>query len=348
MQKNENIKWEKNIHETRIITHHLFNIKYEKLSPIIKDIQSISQLIRFIKKHQISDLIFIKGNKSYSDEAWFYFNYRNMIDLYLRVNEYIETDYFIKVKYKIYKTQPRTEEFDVIMNFFYINRYSSELMIETILFKKVSINKKILDLINSELNLNFTYLSQAIKNKKEKSFSYSSTIVQNDFEFVTKALLNIKLIEIILNAKLKNIGKDSKNDNINNNFNNEENIKNKDSSIIHTNEKYQVKLKKKEIDDWITKNNISFKIETVKNSQNTMIIQYKVILDDIIDLNNKDNIITVYIRKITNNSSFILIKYVWNLLFTDKFILVITGFIEKSLNNIKKICKTAKEKSVIN
>ena len=85
--------------------NYMFDIKYETLSPIIKDMQMISQLIKLVKKHQISDLIFINGNNSYSIESRFYFNYRYLIDFYLKVVDFIENDYITRVKYYVYKTE---------------------------------------------------------------------------------------------------------------------------------------------------------------------------------------------------------------------------------------------------
>ena len=57
-----------------------FDVKYELLSSIIKDFQLVSQLIKSMENNQMSDLIFIKGNSSYSVESRFYFKYRNIID----------------------------------------------------------------------------------------------------------------------------------------------------------------------------------------------------------------------------------------------------------------------------
>ena len=66
--------------ENKYNYHYTFDIKYELLASIIKDLQKVSQLIKFIKNHQLSDLIMIYGMNSYSKDSRFYFNYRNMID----------------------------------------------------------------------------------------------------------------------------------------------------------------------------------------------------------------------------------------------------------------------------
>ena len=104
--------------EINYLNYYTVDVTYEILSPIIKDMQISSQLIKFIKKHQLSDLIFIKGNNSYSIEWRFYFNYRNIIDFYIKVLDFIETDYFTNIKYFIYKKP--SKEFVVNLSIFYI------------------------------------------------------------------------------------------------------------------------------------------------------------------------------------------------------------------------------------
>ena len=164
------------IPETIYINYYNFDIPYQQLSPIIKDVQICSQLIKFIKKHQLSDLIFIKGNNSYSIESRFYFNYRNIIDFYIKVLDFIETDYFTRITYYIYKTRPASKEFMVSLAIFYNDEKSSKINIEIMLFNKATLNNKILNIIYNEFNLNFTYLSQAIKSNKLKSFTFCSLL----------------------------------------------------------------------------------------------------------------------------------------------------------------------------
>ena len=78
--------------------HYNFDIKYETLNTIIKDIQLLSQLIQLIKSYQFSDLIFITGESTCSVDSIFYFNYRKMIDFYLRVLSFEESESSVKIK----------------------------------------------------------------------------------------------------------------------------------------------------------------------------------------------------------------------------------------------------------
>ena len=333
--------------ETIYINYYNFDVPYEQLCPIIKDIQICSQLIKVIKKHQLSDLIFIKGNNSYSIESRFYFNYRNIIDFYIKVLDFIETDYFTKNTYYIYKTRPASKEFMVNLALFYNDEKSSKISIEIMLFNKATLNKKILNIIYNEFNLNFTYLSQAIKNNKLQSFTFCSSIVKNEFFVLTQIIQNKKLIEYIINGEFINDHKvDDKEINNMNNINIVSNISDKDKSFIHVNEKYRVILKKKkDINDWLTLKNISFKIQLIKLKEDNIIIQYKAILNnkDNGENNDNNNIISICIRKLTSNSSFILIKYMWDFSLDEKLINSIKNFNKKCLHNIEKLSKTSKK-----
>lgn len=338
------------------LNYYDFDIGYDVLSPLIKDIQISSQLIKFIKKHQISDLIFIKGNNTYSVDSRFYFSYRNIIDFYVKVLDSIETDYFTKISYFIYKTKPSSKEFMVNIRLFYINETSSKLCVEIILFNNATLNPKILNIIYSEFNFNFLYLSQAIKSNKLQTFSFCSSIIKNEFFVLTQIIQNIKLIEYIINGHFKketqedpenSTNKDNENDN-NSSINSDTIIeKDKTKSVIRVNENYTVILKKKkDINDYINVNKISFKVHLIKIREDNMIIQYKVLKDGVeIESKNDNtiyNIITIYVRKLTTNSSFIYIKYIWDTDIDEKLVLSIKSYFNKCLHNIEKLSKTAK------
>ena len=355
--KEKNIKHQINnsIYNTKGITYinyYTLNIRYELLLPIIKDIQISSQLIKFIKKHQLSDLIFIKGNNSYTIDSRFYFNYRNIIDFYVKVIDVIQTDYFTKIKYNIYKTKPTSKEFFMNLTIFYNDEFSSKLTIEIILLHNSSINNKILNIINTEFNFNFSYLSEAIKNNKMKNFCFCSSIIKNEFFVLTQIIQNIKLIEYIINGEFKKYQTDI---DINNKKEIDLNISSssckstgKDkSTFIHVNEKYIVSLKKKkDLNDWLTSNNISFKIELIKKREDNLFIQLKVILNDN-DNNNSSNStnnnILICLRKLTTNSTFIFIKYTWDLIIDDNLQDSIKSFNNKCIHNIEKLSKTSKQ-----
>lgn len=335
--------------EGNYLYHYIFGIKYEILSPIIRDLQTISQLIRFIQNNQMSDLIFILGNNSYSLESRFYFNYRKIIDFYIKVSDFIETDYYFKIKYNIYKTKPISKNFFVNISLVKEKENNSKLEIEIILINDTIINQKILNLINNEFNYNFLYLSQAIKSIKQNSFSYNSIIIKQEFHILAQILQNVKLIEYIINGKFEkiiNVEKEEYNSSKSNNINN---ININNDNFIHLNEIYKIIFnKKKEIKDWISVNNISFKIQSLIVREDRMILQSKILLNNKEDKSDESNylynLISVQVRKLTSNNSFIFIKCVWNFNLTDSLILEIKKLIKKCLNKIKKLCEMSKDK----
>ena len=161
------IKKETNNDETKqeniYINYYSFDFSYEFITPILKDIQTMAQLIKLIVYNQISDIIFIKGNNSYSINSRFYFRYQNIIDFYIKVIDVIETGYFTKISYYIYKTKPKSIEFKVNFLIFYQDDISkTNLNIEIILDNNHILSSKILEIIHNEFKMNFHYLLQAI------------------------------------------------------------------------------------------------------------------------------------------------------------------------------------------
>ena len=326
------------IYDNKYFYYYIFDIKYEILAPIIKDVQCISQLIKFIKNNQLSDLILIYGKNSYSIDSRFYFNYRNIIDFYVKVTDFIETDNFIKILYYIYKTGPISKKFFVSLSLFNNDEgKSSKLEFELILPKENIINQKILNIIYGELNFNYLYLTQAIKNQKNNSFFYNSSIIKNEFLTLCQIMQNVKLIEYMINGKLQKINVESKENDCNFlDYN----------KYIHLNDIFTINIKKKKvIKDWLCLNNISFQIKFLKTKEDRMTIQYKILLNDQeINDNPINNIILIHVRKLTDNSCFVLIKSSWDIDIPKNVVFEIKQIFEKSLNKIEKLCQIAKDK----
>ena len=329
--------------------NYMFDIKYETLSPIIKDMQMVSQLIKLIKKHQISDLIFIIGNNSYSIESRFYFNYRYLIDFYLKVIDFVENDYITSIKYYIYKTGPISKNFYVVLSLYKYNETSSKLEIEIILLKDKVIIPRILFAIYNEFDYNCLYLSQAIKSKKQNSLFFNSAIIKNEFCILSQIIQNIKLFEYIINGNVQKINLDEKIEEAKTSESNNNNININDNKFIHVNEIYQINLnKKKEIKNWLYVNNISFKISMLKLRENKMTIQIKLLMNnkeiETDDSNPNFIFMTIEVRKITNNSTFILHKCFLNFTSPNFVSNSIKKFMKKYIERVKKLLEIAKEK----
>ena len=358
LEENKKIELAPKVSEITYINYYYFDIKYEVLSPIIKDFQMSSQLIKFIKRHQMSDLVFIAGNNSYSIGSRFYFNFRNIIDVYLKGVDFIESDYFTRMSYYVYKTKPSSKEFKVNISLFYNDENSSKLYVEIVFFNNTTLNKQVLNIIYSEINQILLYLTNAIKINKMESFSFCSSIIGNEFLILSQIVQNVKLIEYIINGRLTKFQRGRLNNKIDDEMNAEilnnddidielkNNTINENKAFIHEKEKFTVKLKKKnDLNDWMNVNKLYFQIILIKKKEESIIIEFKAIFNNN-DNGDKDsiyNVITVCINKLTTNSSFVLIKYTWDCDIDKDLLASIKYFYNKCLHNIEKLSLIAKK-----
>jgi hypothetical protein len=250
--------------------------------------------------------------------------------------DYNETN-CIQIKYLVYKTRPSSNNFVVNITLYHTDEETSKLSIEIFLSDNASFNQKIAEIIHNEFNLTFKYLIQAIKNNKQQSLHFCSTIVKSDFYTLTQIVQNIKLIEYILDGKLEKIKYEYKQD---------DNSKDKELNI-HVNDIYQINLKKKDIIyDYININNVTLNVYSIKVKGDYLLIQCKLLNNNIHnneDNNKTNNLFSIIIRKLTSNSSFILVKYSWNLSLDEKLISSIRRYINKIINKIEKLCNKANQ-----
>ena len=176
------------------------------------------------------------------------------------------------------------------------------------------------------------------------SFIYSSSIIKNEFFVLTKIIQNTKLIEYIIKGKLIKI-ESFQNDKTP--INQENELKNdKGNTFLKIKDEFKVSLIKLNKNDIKTKlDSISFRVLLIKIKEDKMIMQIKVLLKNEINENNNSNfnVITICIRKLTGNSCYLFIKYIWDLPINNNIINYIKYTVQKCLTNIEKLCKTAKQ-----
>ena len=327
--------------EKRYIYNYNFDIKYEILNPIIKDIQMISQLIQSIKDHQINDLIFIKGNSSNTINSRFFFIYRKIIDFYANVIYFEERENLLKIIYHVYKTKPVCKKFLIMFSLIKIEK-KAKLEIEIFPGNNIIIPERILNAINNEFDYNFLYLSLAIKLKKEKSIFFNSEIIYDNFFILSQIIQNVKLMEYLINRKIINMTE------INNN---DDNLKLKRrNNYVQLNEKYKINLEKKKE---FSRNDIYFKVIYFKSKEDKLIIKLKLLpenkdQENIINNNNSlYNIITLNIIKITKSTTFIFIKCILNSNYNETKISSIKKGLKKIFCRIKKLSEISKNNNFL-
>ena len=322
--------------EKRYIYNYNFDIKYEILNPIIKDIQMISQLIQSIKDHQINDLIFITGNSSSTINSRFFCNYRKIIDFYANVIYFEERENLLKIIYHFYKTKPVCKKFLIMFSLIKIEK-KAKLEIEIFPGNNIIIPERILNAINNEFDYNFLYLSLAIKLKKEKSIFFNSEIIYDNFFILSQIIQNVKLMEYLINRKIINMTEINNNDG---------DLKlNRRNNYVQLNEKYKINLEKKKE---FSRNDIYFKVIYFKSKEDKLIIKLKLLpenkdQENIINNNNSlYNIITLNIIKITKNTTFIFIKCILDSNYNETKISSIKKGLKKIFCRIKKLSEISK------
>ena len=322
----------------KYIYSYNFDLNYDVLLPIMKDFQMLAQLIQYIKKYQMSDLIFISGNSNSIIDSRFYFNYRKMIDFYIKVANIEENENSLKIKYHIYKTKPICKNFFVEIS---LIKQEKNAKIEIEIFPPkdtLIIEEKILNLIYSEFDNNFLYLSLAIKLQKEKFIKYESFIINNEFFVLSKIIQNIKLIEYLLSCKMIKLNNSTKD------------INSEYDKYIHLNDVIKINLNKQKNN--IDFNDICFKIINLKSKDDKIILKFKILSEKEINEKNDTNnnslndIISISIIKLTRNSSFLFHKIVLDSKYEQTkenlFIKVMKKFMEK----IEKLSELSKNQNL--
>ena len=331
-EKKSNIDLECKNTEKKYVYVQDVQIKYEILNPLMKNLQMFIQLVKLIKHYEYNDLIFIFGNSTCSVNSRFYFNYRKIIDLYFLVLYFEENENSLEIKYNIYKSKPNLINF--IIDFSLIkNEDNSKIKIELIPQNEIIITEKLLNIIFGEINYNFLYLSLALKLKKQNSIYFNSGIINNEFFILSQIFQNIKLIEYLINGKLIKV--ENKNTAIDN-----------DDKYIHLNDIYKINFAKNKEERSL--NNIAFKIINFKSKEEKLTINLKVLFNKIendtknLNLNYIYNNIYITLIKLTNNSTFILIKCIFDPNSVEIDSIAINKTLKKIFNKINKISDMSK------
>ena len=305
-----------------------FQFPFEYLSSIIKDIQTIGELINFFQKKSISDIIILKGEKTFSKNSFFYFKYKQLISLYFKTINFFETDYFLRIEYKLYKSNPKIFEIYFNFNLHYIENNLSQLIFE-IKFKKIKLNKLIIDANYKEFIGNCKLLSKSIKNNKLFEFINMSILINCNYDLIMNISIHYNLFKLFL-PSLKFFSKVK--------IYNEENEKNNenDEGKLKIGLIFNIIIKNINKYDFIS-NNFSIKVDKIKITNDFCFIKFKFLKF------GKFTKIPIHsfnysITKISKNHSFISLKLTFTSPLNQKFIDGMKKYLNKLLVNLKTIC----------
>ena len=309
----------------KIINRFTFNHPFEIMSPIIRNIQTIGNLMNFIQSKIISDPIILKNKTNFEENTWFFFRYKKFIDIYMKIDEVIETDYFLKINYNIYKTSPKFIQFHFIFTLHYINENKCLLLFENIL-PQINIKTLFIQVNYIEFISNCNILSKAISLNKRFTFNNNGTVFNINYDFLQKLFTHYKLFRLLF-PDIKSIEKI--------NEDNDENTSNEE--VIKEEQTFKVQLKH------FKKFNISSSEINVKVSKSQILKTQSLISfslqnnDNHINLNENNQFI-FFIKKITNNKTFFLLKTIYNNPIEEKLFNNYSYYTKKIIQNIKNIC----------
>ena len=305
-----------------------FQFPFEYLSSIIKDIQTIGELINFFKKKSISDIIILKGEKTFSKNSFFYFKYKQLISLYFKTINFFETDYFLRIEYKLYKSNPKIFEIYFNFNLHYIENNLSQLLFE-IKFNNIILNKSIIDANYKEFLGNCKLLSKSIQNNKLLEFINTNILINCNYDLIMNISTHYDLFKLFL-PNLKLFSKV-------NNYN-EENEKNNenDEGKLKIGLVFNIIIKNINKYDFIS-NNFSIKVHKIKLTNDFFFVKFK-----FLKVGKFTNLpidsFNYSIITISKNHSFISLKLVFNSPLHQRFIDGMKKYLNKLLSNLKNIC----------
>ena len=309
----------------KIMSRYTFNYPFEIMLPLIRNIQTVGNLMNFIQKKIISDPIILKGETSFEENTWFFIRYKQFIDIYMKIEEVIESEYFLRINYYLYKTSPKIIKFHLVFNLHFLNENQSLLIIETIL-PKININQNFIELIQSETNFNCNILSKSISLDKRYTFYNSGTVFDVKYDFLKKLCVHYKLFRLLF-PDIKSFEK----------INKDNEVFYYDEEIIKEDQNFKIKIKHK--DKYNLPSEILLKISKSQllKSQSLINFTFSSYNDQENEINNNYKMI-FFLKRITKNKTFFLIKSTCNNPIKEEKFNKYSYFCEKILNNIKNIC----------
>ena len=303
----------------QLINRYSFPVSFDNLSPLINDFQNLGNLLNTLQKNIFSEPVMIKGTNLFSINNFFFFTYKNL-NIYMNVEENIQTDYFSSIKFNIYKTQPETFNFKLGINLHYFNSDFSLLFIIVYLPKK-NFNPFLINISLNEQIFTLKLLKKTIELNHKLSFHHSSILLKNNFDFINNLLLNYSIYKFIIPYATKI-----------------EKYKNKnDISNMLENDIYRVSLNDKK--GKLKYNNFFIQIKKISQHKNSCKIFYEIKKIDDINQKPSSNSITFFYKKITENVTFLNIKTIYyNFKYSNENINSFDKYINKIFQNLQNLC----------
>ena len=168
--------------------------KPELILKAIKNLSYFSYFTREIYKSFLKYPFFIKGNPSEDEGATFIQIFDEHVKVYMKVETLIQTDYFVQIIYKAYKTIPTSFEFEYNVIFFFTGIENCLLYSGYKYSKKISLPRVSVYDERERRKKIFLNIQKQLFDKILDKVDICEILIHANFKLVFDILLNMKLV----------------------------------------------------------------------------------------------------------------------------------------------------------
>ena len=168
--------------------------KPELILKAVKNLSYFSYFTREISKSFLKYPFFIKGNPSEDEGATFIQIFDEHVKVYMKVKTLIQTDYFVQIIYKAYKTIPTSFEFEYNVIFFFTGIENCLLYSGYKYSKKISLPRVSVYDERERRKKIFLNIQKQLFDKILDKVDICEILIHANFKLVFDILLNMKLV----------------------------------------------------------------------------------------------------------------------------------------------------------
>lgn len=174
--------------QKRLVTKYDCCLPLSFLALLLKGIHSLSEFEQLIQKKPIG--MFFEGYTSeYSKPEC-----RGLYNLEFTIEQIIETNYFIRIKYSLINAHPSVTKCHFIINLHYMSLNKTSILCELELDQKPNVQLESTECIDNKMHI---HIPDIIQKNNFKSHQ-STVLIGCSFSIIKKVLLNFKLFNQIV------------------------------------------------------------------------------------------------------------------------------------------------------
>ena len=311
--------------ETNLVHQYIFPYNYDKMLNIIKNIQTFGNLLNFIEGKIISDPILLKGQSNFAKNTYFFLRYKSLISLYMKVVDIIETEYFFKIHYKVYKTSPKLLDFSLIFNLHNISDSSSYFTM-IFNFPKIDLNPFFVNICKHAQIYYMNILNKDISKNKLFTFYNNMKVINIYFDFISSLCLHYNLFKLFFPSTktLKNLTSEENN------------------GILYENQRFKLTLKEKKTFERLP-HNMQINVNSIQNLKSQLLIIYHMEkYDEWYEYPH--HAIYFFLKRISPNKTFCSMKTLFDFPVSEEFFGSIGNYAQRLIHNLEKVCMDYKER----